>query len=65
MLARFAVALLLGAILGIERELVHKEAGVRTVMLVASGAALFTMIALTLPYITAANIGLLPDAFDG
>ncbi len=57
------IALALGALLGLERELVGKEsAGVRTTMLVTSGAAIFAMIALTLPYITAATLGALPDA---
>lgn len=61
MLVRFIAALALGALLGVEREIVGKEAGVRTVMLVTGGASLFAMIALALPYITAANIGALPD----
>lgn len=51
MLVRLVVALALGAMLGIERELVGKEAGVRTEMLIAGGASLFTMIALSLPYV--------------
>jgi len=62
MLIRLAVALVLGAVLGIEREIVGKEAGVRTEMLVAAGASIFAMIGLALPYITAANFGTLPDA---
>lgn len=62
MLARFLTALIIGAILGIEREFVGKEAGVRTEMLVAGGASIFAMIALAFPYITAASIGTLPDA---
>jgi putative Mg2+ transporter-C (MgtC) family protein len=56
MLVRFAVALVLGAILGIERELVKKgEAGVRTEMLVAGGSALFAMASLSLPYLVATS----------
>lgn len=55
MVIRFAVALVLGAILGVERELIGKEAGVRTEMLVSGGAALFTMAALALPYIVATS----------
>jgi putative Mg2+ transporter-C (MgtC) family protein len=56
MLVRFAIALVLGAVLGIERELVGKgEAGVRTEMLVSAGAAIFSMIALSLPYIAATS----------
>jgi putative Mg2+ transporter-C (MgtC) family protein len=49
MIVRLVIAMILGAILGIERELVGKEAGVRTGMLVAAGSALFTMTALLLP----------------
>jgi putative Mg2+ transporter-C (MgtC) family protein len=46
MFIRFVIALVLGGLLGLERELVGKEAGVRTLMLVTSGAAIFlTMIA--------------------
>jgi putative Mg2+ transporter-C (MgtC) family protein len=63
MLVRFVVALALGALLGLERELVGKEAaGIRTLMLVTSGAAIFSIVALVIPYITAATIGALPDA---
>jgi putative Mg2+ transporter-C (MgtC) family protein len=61
MFVRFVAALAIGALLGLERELVGKAAGVRTVMLVSGGASLFAIIALTLPYITAANMGGLPD----
>ncbi|MDE2018963.1 MAG: MgtC/SapB family protein [Patescibacteria group bacterium] len=61
MLFRFVVALVLGAILGVERELVRKEAGVRTEMLVAGGAALFTMAGLMLPYLTALDSTNLTD----
>jgi putative Mg2+ transporter-C (MgtC) family protein len=62
MLVRFVVALALGAILGVERELVKKEAGVRTEMLVAGGAAIFAMIGLVLPYLTASTLGAAADA---
>jgi putative Mg2+ transporter-C (MgtC) family protein len=63
MFVRFVIALALGAILGIERELVGKEAaGVRTTMLVTGGASIFAMIALVLPYITASTLGAMPDA---
>lgn len=55
MLVRLVVALVLGAILGVERELIGKEAGVRTEMLVAGGAALFTMAALAIPYVVATS----------
>ncbi len=55
MLIRFLVALLLGAIIGLEREMSGREAGVRTSMLVSAGAAIFTIIALTLPYLVAVS----------
>ncbi len=61
MLARFAVALVLGIILGVERELAGKEAGVRTEMLVAGGAALFAMVGIILPYLVAPAAADLPD----
>ncbi len=56
------IALVLGALLGLERELVGKEAaGIRTTMLVTSGAAIFSMIALVLPYIVSAQTNNLAD----
>ncbi|MDR3581965.1 MAG: MgtC/SapB family protein [Candidatus Pacebacteria bacterium] len=62
MFTRFAIALVLGALLGLERELVGKEsAGVRTVMLVSGGAAIFAMTGLMLPYIVSAGTGNLAD----
>lgn len=63
MFTRFVIALVLGALLGLERELVGKEAaGIRTTMVVTSGASIFAMIGLTLPYITASTLGTVPDA---
>lgn len=64
MLFRFAVALVLGAVLGVEREIVKKEAGVRTEMVVAGGAALFAMIGLALPFLAAATIGGTPTVVE-
>ncbi len=61
MLARFVIALALGALLGIERELVGKEAGVRTLTVVAGGASIFAMIGLAIPYIAAQMLGSDPD----
>lgn len=61
MFLRFVIALILGTVLGVERELVKKASGVRTEMLVAGGASLFAMIGLSLPYITASAIGVTPD----
>ncbi len=51
MMVNLVVAILLGALMGLERELVGKEAGIRTSMTVAAGAALFTMVGLSLPYL--------------
>jgi putative Mg2+ transporter-C (MgtC) family protein len=51
MALRLLAAIALGALLGWEREIIHKEAGVRTSMLVGAGASIFTMIGLTLPYL--------------
>ena len=50
-LFRFFISIILGAIVGFERERIGKEAGVRTLMLVCGGAAIFTMISIILPYI--------------
>ena len=61
MLIRLAVAIVLGALLGLERELVGKEAGIRTEMLVAAGAAIFAMIGISLPYVVAMPSGTIPD----
>ncbi len=55
------VALALGAMVGLERELVGKDAGIRTAMLVSAGAAIFAMISITLPYIVAVSPQNLPD----
>lgn len=58
MLGRFLIALVLGALLGLERELVGKEeAGVRTLGLVTTGAAIFSMISISLPYIVYPGTG--------
>ncbi len=53
MIVRFLVALALGALIGLEREVAGREAGIKTAMMVASGAAMFSMIGLNLPYIVA------------
>ena len=55
MAVRLLVALALGALIGIEREISGKEAGMKTGMLVAGGAAIFSMIALILPEIFLLN----------
>src|ERR1700722_7037990 len=51
--ARLLLAAVLGAIVGLERELNHKPAGVRTNMLICLGAALFTIVS----YEMAGNVG--------
>lgn len=51
MVLRFVIALVLGALIGFERELIGKDAGVRTMMLVSSGAAIFSIISLVLPFL--------------
>jgi putative Mg2+ transporter-C (MgtC) family protein len=45
---RLAVAMLVGALLGFEREQADKPAGIRTYMLVCEGAALFMLCAIQL-----------------
>ncbi len=44
MLVRLLIASLLGGLLGLERQVEHKAAGIRTHMLVALGSALFTLV---------------------
>lgn len=53
MLLRLGVAIVLGAIVGLEREWAGKEAGIRTDMMVAAGAAIFSIVGMTLPYLIA------------
>ena len=40
-LGRMGIAMAVGALLGLEREILQKSAGIRTLMLVCQGAALF------------------------
>ena len=51
MFFRFLVAIILGIIIGIQRERIGKEAGIRTSMIVSSASALFTLAGLSLPYL--------------
>jgi putative Mg2+ transporter-C (MgtC) family protein len=51
MLFRLVIAMALGALMGWEREVIGKEAGIRTSMLVASGAAIFAIMGMTLPFL--------------
>ncbi len=61
MLLRLVAAVVLGFLVGLERESIGKEAGVRTDMLVAAGAAIFSIVGLMLPYIVSAETGNLAD----
>ncbi|MDO8469679.1 MAG: MgtC/SapB family protein [bacterium] len=50
MLLRLGVAILCGAVFGIEREFFAKrEAGIRTSLIVSAGAAIFSIVGLSLP----------------
>jgi putative Mg2+ transporter-C (MgtC) family protein len=46
MIARLLLAVVLGILVGMEREIVHKPAGLRTHALVSLGACLFTVISI-------------------
>ncbi len=48
MLARLVLAAILGGIIGLERELKHRPAGLRTNMFICFGAAMFTVLSLEL-----------------
>src|ERR1700752_3256551 len=48
LIRRLLTAALLGAVLGFEREIRHKSAGLRTNVLIAVGSALFTLMSLEL-----------------
>jgi putative Mg2+ transporter-C (MgtC) family protein len=45
-LASLLLAVVLGAVVGIEREAIHKPAGLRTHMLVSLGSCLFTVVSI-------------------
>ncbi|MBI5732813.1 MgtC/SapB family protein [Candidatus Jorgensenbacteria bacterium] len=51
MILRLVAAILFGGIVGLERELAGKEAGIRTDIMVAAGAAIFSIVGVTLPYL--------------
>jgi putative Mg2+ transporter-C (MgtC) family protein len=61
MLIRLFIALILGLLIGLERELAGKEIGIRTNMLVTTGAALFSLAGISLPYIISSQTGNLAD----
>ena len=46
MVLRLVLATFLGAVIGYQRERMGKEAGLRTHMLICTGAALFTMVSI-------------------
>ena len=46
MIAQLLLAVVLGILVGVEREVVHKPAGLRTHALVSLGACLFTIISI-------------------
>lgn len=50
MLIRIGVILLLSAVVGIDRELKHKPAGIKTHMLVGLGSTIFTLVSLSMFY---------------
>ncbi len=50
---RLGLAALLGLVVGAERQFAGKEAGLRTDMMVSAGAAIFSIVGITLPYIVA------------
>ncbi len=70
MLVRLMVALALGVVMGFEREVIRKDAGIKTSMLVAGGACLFTLVAISIPYLmtdsaaAAANFAAESTAFN-
>lgn len=64
MAIRLIVALILGAIIGFEREVIGKEAGIRTTMVVAIGATVFAMISITLPYLVSVTNANLPEVIS-
>ena len=50
-IGRLVLALLLGGVIGIERELKNRSAGFRTHILVAVGSCLFMLVSLSMPRI--------------
>ncbi len=51
MFERVLISIILGAIIGVERERIGKEAGIRTAIIVSVGSTLFTLAGLSMPYI--------------
>lgn len=50
------MALVIGAIIGLERQIRHKPAGLRTHMLVSLASALFTLIPLSIPSVNGGTL---------
>jgi len=46
-LLRLVIAAIVGGIIGYERKIANKPAGIRTLMLISVGSALFTIVSLT------------------
>jgi putative Mg2+ transporter-C (MgtC) family protein len=62
---RLGVATLIGVAIGLDRELLHKAAGVRTIGLVALGAAMATLIISGNPFDNAAASRVMQGALTG
>lgn len=58
MIIRLGAAIVLGAIIGLERELAGKDAGIRTDIMVSAGSAVFTIVGLSLPYLLGPNVAI-------
>jgi putative Mg2+ transporter-C (MgtC) family protein len=57
LIKRLLVAVVLGAVLGFEREMRHKSAGLRTNILIAVGAATFTLMSYELAAVAGGDAG--------
>ncbi len=57
LLQRLLLAAVLGGLIGLERELRHKSAGLRTNILISIGSALFTLMSIDLARMASADPG--------
>src|SRR3990167_7748764 len=64
-IVRLVVAVLLGALFGLERSLAGKHAGMRTYALVSLGSALFTVVGVVASYQLASFVGINPLQIAG
>lgn len=55
MIFRLIAAIVLGAIIGLERQLAGKDAGIRTDIMVSAGSALFAIVGLSLPHLVGSS----------